>query len=60
MLGAQLLFTHAPVMNRLFHTGQLDAASWLYAAGVGLMIYCIVEFEKWARRRAGGRTLERT
>ena len=53
MLGAQLLFTHAPLMNRLFHTAPLDAASWLYITGVGLASYCVVEFEKWVRRRGG-------
>ena len=51
MLGAQLLFTHTALMNRLFHTAPLDAASWLYVFGVGFAAYCIVEFEKWARRR---------
>lgn len=53
MLGAQLLFTHAPVMNRLFHTAPLDAGSWLYITGVGLAAYCVVEFEKWVRRKVG-------
>lgn len=54
MLGAQLLFTHSPLMNRLFHTAPLDAASWLYITGVGLAAYCVVEFEKWVRRKWGG------
>lgn len=51
MLGVQLLFTYAPIMNRLFHTAPLDATSWLYVIGIGLTAYCIVEFEKWVRRR---------
>ncbi|MEQ1861383.1 MAG: cation-transporting P-type ATPase [Chthoniobacteraceae bacterium] len=51
MLAAQILFTHAPIMNRLFHTAPLDAGSWLYITGVGLAAYCVVEFEKWVRRR---------
>jgi magnesium-transporting ATPase (P-type) len=51
MFGAQLLFTHTALMNRLFHTAPLDAASWLYVFGVGLAAYCIVEFEKWVRRK---------
>lgn len=51
MLAAQLLLTHTPIMNRLFHTAPLDAASWLYIFGVGLAVYCIVEFEKWVRRK---------
>jgi len=51
MLLAQVLFTHAPIMNRLFHTAPLDTASWLYVTGVGFAAYCVVEFEKWVRRR---------
>jgi magnesium-transporting ATPase (P-type) len=51
MLGAQLLFTHTAFMNRLFHTAPLDAASWLYVFGVGLAAHCVVEFEKWVRRK---------
>lgn len=51
MLIAQILFTHAPVMNRLFHTAPLDLASWIYITSVGLAAYCIVEFEKWVRRK---------
>jgi hypothetical protein len=51
MLGAQLLFTHTSLMNRLFHTAPLDAASWLYVFCVGLAAWCIVEFEKWVRRK---------
>ena len=51
MLGAQLLFTHTALMNRLFHTAPLDAASWLYVFGVGLAAYCVIEFEKWVRRK---------
>ncbi len=51
MLLAQVLFSHTPFMNRLFHTAPLDAASWLYVTAVGLAVYCIVEFEKWVRRK---------
>jgi cation-transporting ATPase F len=51
MLGAQLLFTHTALMNRLFHTSPLDAASWLYVFAVGLAAYCVIEFEKWVRRK---------
>ncbi len=51
MLGAQLLFTHTPLMNHLFHTAPLDALSWLYVIGVGFVAYCLVETEKWVRRK---------
>jgi cation-transporting P-type ATPase F len=51
MLGAQILLTHTPVMNRLFHTAPMDAGSWLYATGVGVAAALIVELEKWVRLR---------
>src|SRR5690606_32913354 len=53
MILAQVLFTHTPVMNRLFHTAPIDAGSWLYIIAVGLAAYVIVEFEKWLRVRGG-------
>ena len=49
MLGAQLLFTYAPVMNTLFHTAPIDAGSWLRIAGVAVVAFAIVEIEKWMR-----------
>jgi cation-transporting P-type ATPase F len=49
MLGAQLLFTHTSLMNRLFHTAPLDATSWAYVGAVGLVAYGIVELEKRVR-----------
>ena len=53
MLGAQLLFTYAPVMNNLFHTAPIDAESWLRIAGVAGAAFVAVEIEKWLR--FGGR-----
>ena len=49
MLGAQLLFTYAPVMNRLFHSAPISAESWLRIVGVAAVVYLAVEFEKWIR-----------
>lgn len=51
MLGAQVLFTHTDLMNRLFHTSPIDGASWLYVFAVGLVAHCIIELEKWVRRK---------
>lgn len=51
MIAAQLAFTYAPVMNRLFHSAALSGDSWariLMVAGVALFA---VEAEKWIRRR---------
>ncbi len=53
MLGAQLLFTYAPVMNKLFHTAPIDAESWLRIVGVAAVAFLAVELEKWIR--FGGR-----
>ena len=49
MLAAQLVFTYAPVMNRLFHSAPLDGASWLRIGGVALAVVTVVEVEKWLR-----------
>lgn len=55
---AQILFTYAPFMNRLFHTAPVRAEAWLYIAATGLLAFAVVEFEKWIRfhQRPGGRT----
>jgi Ca2+-transporting ATPase len=53
MLAAQLLFTYAPVMNKLFHTAPIDAESWLRIASVAGAAFVAVELEKWLR--FGGR-----
>jgi len=49
MLGAQLLFTHAPLMNRLFHTATIGVESWLRIAAVAVAAFVAVEIEKWMR-----------
>jgi magnesium-transporting ATPase (P-type) len=53
MLAVQVLFVHAPLFHRLFHTGSLDAQAWVrvFLAGAGLFI--IVEVEKAIRRALG-------
>jgi len=53
MIGAQLLFTYAPVMNTLFHSAPLGAESWLRMAAVALVAFALVEFEKWTRYGRG-------
>jgi len=61
MLAAQLLYTYAPVMNRLFHSTPLPLESWLRVAAVALAAFVAVEFEKWVRfggKRGEGRELE--
>ena len=49
MAAAQLLFTYAPFMNRLFHTVPVRGEAWLYIVASGVAAYTVVEFEKWVR-----------
>jgi cation-transporting P-type ATPase F len=51
MIAAQVVFTHAPFMNRLFHTAPIGPAEWLRSLAVGATVFAIVEFEKWVRWR---------
>jgi cation-transporting ATPase F len=53
MLGLQLLFVAAPLMNQLFHTAPISLEVWLLIGAGGLAIFGIVELEKWLRRRMG-------
>ncbi len=56
MVGAQLLFTYAPVMHRLFHSAPISGEAWLRIVGVAAAVYVAVEIEKWLRfgRHPGG------
>ncbi len=49
MLAAQLLFTYAPIMNKLFHTAPISGESWLRIGSVAAVTFAAVEFEKWIR-----------
>lgn len=51
MLGAQLLLTYLPILNRLFHTAPVSAASWARIFAVATLAYAVVELEKWIRWR---------
>jgi len=49
MIAAQLCFTYAPVMNKLFHTAPIGTVTWLRIAAVAATSFATVEFEKWVR-----------
>ncbi len=51
MSVAQLLFTYAPLMNRLFHTAPIGIMDWVRILAVGLVIYLVIGAEKTLRRR---------
>ena len=53
MVAGQVFFTHAPVMNRLFHTAPIDAGAWLRIALLCAGLFAVVELEKWLRFGGG-------
>lgn len=49
MVGAQLLFTYTPLLNRLFHSAPLPAVAWLRILLLVVVVFIVVELEKWVR-----------
>ncbi len=50
MLLLQVVYTYLPLMNRLFQSSAIDAASWGRIVLAGAATYLIVELEKKLRR----------
>ncbi|SEM01601.1 Ca2+-transporting ATPase [Syntrophus gentianae] len=54
MVGLQLLFTYAPVMNVAFHSKPIGIESWLRILAAAILVMLIVGIEKkFTRRRRG-------
>ena len=53
LLILQLLFTYLPVMQQLFGTAALDAAAWGRIIAVSLLLFLIIELEKYILRCRG-------
>ena len=51
MIAAQVLFTHAPMLNHLFHSAPISAGAWFRVIAVASVVFIAVEFEKWLRFR---------
>ncbi|MGC8990159.1 MAG: HAD-IC family P-type ATPase, partial [Verrucomicrobiia bacterium] len=51
MIAAQLLFTYAPFMNKLFHSAPISLRAWLEILAVGLVVFLAVELKKWIDHR---------
>jgi len=49
MLTAQVLFTHSAVLNHLFHSAPISAAAWLRVIAAAVIVFIVVEMEKWMR-----------
>ena len=48
----QLLFTYAPVMQWLFQSRPLGLLSWGICLAVAMVVFLLVELEKFLRRRS--------
>ncbi|MCD8260174.1 MAG: cation-transporting P-type ATPase [Bacteroides sp.] len=46
----QLAITYIPFMNKVFATYSMDIGDWIYPFGLGLMVFIIIEIEKWMVR----------
>ena len=57
--AAQLLFTYAPFMNRLFDSRPLALRDWLVLVGVGTAVFLLMEGEKMLSRRVARKTSRR-
>ncbi|OQX16296.1 MAG: carbonate dehydratase [Desulfobulbaceae bacterium A2] len=51
MLLLQLLFTYLPVMNTAFGSQPIGLREWGLIIGTSLIVYIVIECEKWLRYR---------
>ncbi|MFO8155294.1 MAG: cation-transporting P-type ATPase [Pseudomonadota bacterium] len=51
----QLLFTYAPFMQVLFGTAGIGPQEWLRIVAFGVVLFALVEIEKWILRTVRGR-----
>jgi len=45
------LFTYLPVMNTEFGSHAIGLRQWGLIVSTSLVVYIVIEFEKWIRRR---------
>ncbi|MCD8167662.1 MAG: HAD-IC family P-type ATPase [Bacteroides sp.] len=50
----QLAITYIPFMNKVFATYPMDIEDWIYPFRLGLVVFIIIEIEKWIVRRIAG------
>jgi magnesium-transporting ATPase (P-type) len=49
----QSAFIYLPVLNDIFGSRPIGAANWALIIGVGVVVFVVIEAEKWLRRRFG-------
>jgi hypothetical protein len=53
VITLQAIFTYAPFIERFFDTRPVDFVHGLEIFGVSLVLFLILELEKWVRRLFG-------
>jgi len=53
ILFAQAVFTYLPIANELFNTSPLPFYYWAYMLMFGILVFILVEVEKWLMRVLG-------
>jgi Ca2+-transporting ATPase len=51
MILLQLLFTYLPAMNTAFGSEPISLQEWGMIISASFIVYIVIEFEKWIRRR---------
>ena len=51
VIGFQLIFTYGAGFQYLFESEPLRGDTWLAIAAVGLVLFGLIELEKWLRGR---------
>ncbi len=57
LLVLQLLFTYLPVMQQLFGTTALDVTAWGRIIAISLLLFLVIELEKYLLRQRGVKDL---
>lgn len=50
-IGLQIVFTYVPFMGRLFGSQALGVTHWAVVAGLGALLFAVLELEKWLLSR---------
>ena len=53
MMTLQLIYTYVPFFNAIFQSAPIGLQEWGMVLSSGLLIFVVVEIEKWIRRRWG-------
>ena len=53
MTTLQLIYTYVPFFNAIFQSAPMGLQEWGMVLSSGLLIFVVVEIEKWIRRRWG-------